>query len=98
VPVVATSVGGVPEIVRDGEDGFLVPYFDKSVFARAIVDALQRDWDRDGLSRRARARSWETTAGAVAEELELAVRSFGAETAESSLPSSKRSWSSHRWP
>jgi glycosyltransferase involved in cell wall biosynthesis len=35
-PVVATAVGGVPEIVRDGENGLLVPAGDVEAIARAI--------------------------------------------------------------
>jgi len=56
-PVVVTNVGGVAEIVRDGDDGFLVPYFDGAAFARAIAAALERDWDRDGIARRTAGRS-----------------------------------------
>jgi glycosyltransferase involved in cell wall biosynthesis len=36
VPVVATRVGGVPEIVRDGQDGLLVPPRDPEAAAVAI--------------------------------------------------------------
>jgi glycosyltransferase involved in cell wall biosynthesis len=35
-PVVATAVGGVPEIVRDGENGLLVPPRDAGALAAAI--------------------------------------------------------------
>jgi glycosyltransferase involved in cell wall biosynthesis len=42
VPVVATSVGGTPETVVEGETGFLVPPRDVSALAHAI-DALLRD-------------------------------------------------------
>lgn len=38
IPVVATAVGGIPEQVRDGESGFLVPQGD----AEAIASALER--------------------------------------------------------
>jgi len=40
-PVVATHVGGVPELVADGETGILVPPEDTEALARAIVDLLQ---------------------------------------------------------
>ena len=40
LPVVATSVGGNAELVRDGETGFLVPPKDPSRFARAVVRLL----------------------------------------------------------
>lgn len=47
VPVVATPVGGVPEIVRDGENGLLVPPDDPPALARAvhtlIDDACRRE-------------------------------------------------------
>jgi glycosyltransferase involved in cell wall biosynthesis len=39
-PVVATAVGGVPEIVRDGENGVLVPPGDIAAFAKGIERAL----------------------------------------------------------
>jgi glycosyltransferase involved in cell wall biosynthesis len=42
LPTVATRVGGVPEIVRDGEDGLLVPPGDRTALAAAI-DRLAGD-------------------------------------------------------
>ncbi|OLC35412.1 MAG: hypothetical protein AUH81_10225 [Candidatus Rokubacteria bacterium 13_1_40CM_4_69_5] len=41
-PVVGTTVGGTPEIIRDGENGRLVPPADAAALAGAIV-ALLRD-------------------------------------------------------
>ena len=35
-PVIATAAGGVPEVVRDGENGLLVPVGDASALAAAI--------------------------------------------------------------
>lgn len=40
-PVVATRVGGVPDIVRDGETGFLVEPRDPDAFAEAIARLLR---------------------------------------------------------
>jgi glycosyltransferase involved in cell wall biosynthesis len=39
-PVVGTSVGGTPELVRDGETGRLVPPADAAALARGILDLL----------------------------------------------------------
>ncbi len=41
-PVVATSVGGVPDIIRNGETGILTPPRDPEAMAEAIV-TLERD-------------------------------------------------------
>jgi glycosyltransferase involved in cell wall biosynthesis len=35
-PIVATAVGGLPAVVRDGENGFLCPPGDAAALARAI--------------------------------------------------------------
>src|SRR5213595_2932025 len=40
-PVVATTVGGSPELVRDGETGRLVPPADAAALADAILDLLR---------------------------------------------------------
>ena len=47
-PVIATAVGGVPEVVRDGENGLLVPPNDVA----ALADAIRRFFDDHELRRR----------------------------------------------
>jgi len=42
-PVVATRVGGVPEIVRDGENGVLVEAGDDDAFAEALARVVGDD-------------------------------------------------------
>jgi glycogen synthase len=51
LPVVASRVGGVPEIVRDGETGILVPPGDP----RALAAALNRVLGDEALAQRLRA-------------------------------------------
>ena len=40
VPVIATNVGGVPEVVTHGEDGYLVPVGDVAAAAKHAVELL----------------------------------------------------------
>jgi len=47
-PVIATAVGGVPEVVRDGENGLLVPPNDVA----SLTAAIQRYFEDDDLRRR----------------------------------------------
>jgi glycosyltransferase involved in cell wall biosynthesis len=61
-PVVATRVGGVPEIVTGPELGIVVPPEDAAALARGIDDALARVWDTGTLARAARARTWHDVA------------------------------------
>jgi glycosyltransferase involved in cell wall biosynthesis len=42
-PAVATAVGGVPEVLVDGETGFLVPPRDDAALADRIVRLLKDD-------------------------------------------------------
>jgi glycogen synthase len=48
--VVATDVGGVPEVVRDGENGLLVPARDVDALAAAIERVARDDQLRAALT------------------------------------------------
>ncbi|HEY0416530.1 MAG TPA: glycosyltransferase family 4 protein [Gaiellaceae bacterium] len=54
-PVVATAVGGVPEVVTDGENGLLVPPNDVEALAGALRRILGDDGLRDRLAANAKA-------------------------------------------
>jgi len=51
-PVIATTVGGLPEIIREGENGMLVPPEDPGALAKAIDAFFARD-DRETMERQA---------------------------------------------
>lgn len=74
VPVVATDVGGIPELIRDGRDGALVPYGDLRALADALLHVLSRQWDRAALVRRASEFDWNDAGEQALEELELALK------------------------
>ena len=70
VPVVATAVGGVPEIVRDGENGLLVTPGSSSALASALQRLLNDRTLRDSLAARARPSVQELTVDRVYGRLE----------------------------
>ena len=64
-PVLATSVGGIPEILVSAELGAMVEREVCSI-ARGLEESLSKHWDREAISSKARARSWNTVAEEVA--------------------------------
>lgn len=70
VPVIASRVGGLPEVVVDGETGLLVSPGDESALAGAIRRLLGDEEERREMGRRARERveehfSWEEQIGKI---------------------------------
>jgi glycosyltransferase involved in cell wall biosynthesis len=55
-PVVATEIGGIPEVVADEETGYLVPPQNPDALAKAIVNLLQSPQRAKEMGRRGRAR------------------------------------------
>ncbi|MGB3565268.1 MAG: N-acetyl-alpha-D-glucosaminyl L-malate synthase BshA [Thermoanaerobaculia bacterium] len=54
VPVIATDVGGLPEVVRHGENGFLLPVGDVEAMAAAALELLGDDDMRESFGRAGR--------------------------------------------
>src|SRR5438552_1846912 len=54
VPVIATRVGGIPEVVRDGVDGFLYDVGDITAMADGCLSILSNPQIRDNLGKAAR--------------------------------------------
>lgn len=70
VPIVASKIGGIPGVVKDGENGLLVPPRDTNALADAIIYLLENEDVRVKMGRNGRKKvenySWEK----IAEETE----------------------------
>jgi glycosyltransferase involved in cell wall biosynthesis len=67
-PIVATCVGGIPELVNH-ECGRLVPPRDPSALAEALATVLDETWDPTSISSKM-SRSWQTVAAELLEVFE----------------------------
>lgn len=71
-PVVATPVGGIPEVVDD-DCGILVPSHDAAALAAGLARALDRIWDATALGRKY-SRAWADVARETLQACEEALR------------------------
>ena len=88
LPVVASRVGGIPELVADGTTGILVPPGSPDALARALIPLLQSPERRAALGRAARNAvvgrfSWARTANETFELYRAALNASTNEAAES---------------
>lgn len=73
-PAVATDVGGTSEIVRHGQDGFLVPYGDPAALRDALLLAIGQPWDRSAIARHAQRFDWTESVEQALDELNAALK------------------------
>jgi glycosyltransferase involved in cell wall biosynthesis len=71
-PVIATDVGGIPELV-DESSGILVAPRDSRALANAIQTAMERNWDEQSISEQFH-RSWDEAADELLRICELAIQ------------------------
>jgi glycosyltransferase involved in cell wall biosynthesis len=64
-PVVASDVGGVPDLIPSPEYGMVVPIGDQEALETALRNALLQTWNRPAIAAWAQSRSWEQVAGEV---------------------------------
>jgi len=83
-PVVATDVGGVPEMIPSMRFGLVVPPGDPARLEAALGQALRTDWDRDAIAAWGKSRNWEQVAAEAVEQLQAAADEWG-ERARGSL-------------
>jgi glycosyltransferase involved in cell wall biosynthesis len=74
LPVIASRVGGVPEVVRDGTNGFLVPPSDPVALADALRLALATEWDRKSIRKSVCEFDWDVNAHIVLGALARVIR------------------------
>jgi glycosyltransferase involved in cell wall biosynthesis len=76
-PVVASSVGGLAEVIDDDCLGTLVPPGDPDSLASALGEALDRKWDTDVLLGKARQFSWPEHGARIADVLKSVITNRG---------------------
>ena len=70
VPVVASKIGGIPDVVKNGKTGILVPPRDPKALAEAIICLLQDENVRRKMGRNARKKAENYSWKRIAEKYE----------------------------
>jgi len=70
VPIVASEIGGVPDVVKDGENGLLVPPRDPNALADAIIYLLENEDVRRKMGERGKEMVRDYTWERIAEKTE----------------------------
>jgi glycosyltransferase involved in cell wall biosynthesis len=73
--VVATRVGGIPDVVNDGELGALVPARDPEALATALTEAAATRYEPEAVAQKGARGGWAESAARLAASLERAVLS-----------------------
>ena len=70
VPIVASKIGGVPDVVKDGENGLLVPPRDSETLADAIIYLLENEDIREKMGKNGREKTKDYSLEKIAEMTE----------------------------
>ncbi len=62
LPTIATDVGGIPDMISDGVNGFIIQKQNSDLLADAISNAFSRSWDRDRIRDHVKERTWDKIA------------------------------------
>jgi len=73
LPVVATAIGGIPQVLGDRKLGLLLRDRSADAAADGIVRALSQNWDRAAIRQAARRNSWQATAKQVRDVFDRAL-------------------------
>ena len=76
VPIVASKVGGIPDVVKDGWNGLLVPPGDSDALANAIIYLLENEDIRERMGKNGRERVKNYSWDKIAEETEKVYLQF----------------------
>lgn len=69
-PIVASKIGGIPDIVRDGENGLLVPPRDSKALADAIIYLMENKDIREKMGKNGKKKAKDYSWERIAEETE----------------------------
>ena len=70
LPIVASSVGGIPDLVKDGKNGLLVPPADASALAKTISDLLSDKEKRNRMGEAGKKMCRQYSAEAMLEQID----------------------------
>jgi glycosyltransferase involved in cell wall biosynthesis len=65
LPIVATRVGAIPDMVQEGRDGYLVSGYDLDEMSKMLDLCLKRKWNRSVIAKAHQKRTWRDCAADV---------------------------------